>query len=103
MIGDLHLPLTTTACNTTTIVLCDIIYDPNGDINLISINNINKPETDWDINLLHSECEGMYHYSHGHYSPTAKIELICAGQLHTLPIGDSDDIFHNPTSFFANC
>eukprot|EP00961_Rhodomonas_salina_P045879 615946-Rhodomonas_salina.1 len=87
--------------HTTTLVLPDVIYDPTRDINLISTDDINK--TDWDINLSRTSREGMYHYSHGSYSPTAKIQLKLAGRLRTLPVGHADGFFHDPTSFFAKC
>eukprot|EP00961_Rhodomonas_salina_P197807 2669426-Rhodomonas_salina.1 len=55
MSGDLHLPLTTTDGHSTTLVLCNVIYDPTGDINLISTDDINN--TYWDINLSSSSHE----------------------------------------------
>eukprot|EP00961_Rhodomonas_salina_P128093 1726534-Rhodomonas_salina.1 len=101
MCCDLHLPLVTTDGNNITIILCDVIYDPNGDINLISTDNINR--TDWDINLSRTSREGMYHYSHCCNSPTAKINLRHAGWLLMLPICHEDGFFHDPKSFFAKC
>eukprot|EP00961_Rhodomonas_salina_P100828 1356726-Rhodomonas_salina.1 len=68
MCCNLHLPLVTTDSTNATIVLRDVIYDPTGDINLISTNDINK--TDWDINLSCTSREGMYHYSHSSNSQT---------------------------------
>eukprot|EP00961_Rhodomonas_salina_P113798 1530287-Rhodomonas_salina.1 len=102
--ADLHLPVVDDNGSPITIVIPNIFYDLSWEINLISSNDANK--TDWDVNFSANDARsGLYHYTAGEDSPTARVAIGLCGKLSTFHLAGVSNVhdFNEPTSFLANC
>ena len=88
--GDLHMPITDDNGLEHTLVLRDVLFDPSGDVNLISAHDVNQ--TGWDtITSKEQKRRGMYLYPPGAYIPVARVSFGSWGKLSTIKAGGSED------------
>ena len=102
--GDLHIPLQTSTNESKTLILPDVHYDPTGQINLISTNDLK--EQSWDINFSHHrEREGLFYFDPLLSKLTHRIAMTEHGSLRGLPVhhnkSEQPQLPVNETTSFA--
>ena len=98
MLADLHLPVCTATHVNHTIIVKDVLYDPDGHYNLLSADQLN--ESKYDVLLTSDSTLRSLHFKDSN-GLARHVPITRVGKLYNVPVFDSR--VHDLHTLAANC